>query len=226
VSVRGGYFAVRPASILHHPKFLALSLDELGAWLKVRALQELLNAPMSLDAVLHVGVLDVHVDQLIAQRLLDVLEDGTLQIHDIEDHSGKSPSDAPERVRERVQRHRAAPVTDVTTPVTTCNDPVTTPVTTCNDPVTDVTTCNDPVTDVTTPRHATPRHATPLHAITTPTPVESLKPREFANANPAMRPAPRTLPRETGQPGHWPSFEEAMSAKGDDLVSMVQGIAP
>jgi hypothetical protein len=105
--MRGGFFAVWPVAILQHDKFADLSLDQLGAWLRLRALQEMTGEPFTRKAAARLGVPEEALNALVSVRLLDVTEDERLGIHDIDEHRpARKPSDAPERVRERVGAFR------------------------------------------------------------------------------------------------------------------------
>ena len=111
---RGGWFRVYSRQVLHHSKFKTLTHAELGAWLDLRAAVDMLGGeplPDRTEALLRLRRRTKQagkiLDRLIAVRLLDVLEDGAIQIHDIEEHDRRYPSDAPERVKDRVTRHRA-----------------------------------------------------------------------------------------------------------------------
>lgn len=125
---RGRWFRVYSRQVLQHDKFRDLSHAELGAWLDLRAAVDLIDEPLAdrTEAVLRLRRRTKSpaklLNRLIECRLIDVLDDGRLAIHDLDDHDGRAPSDDPERIRERVARHRASrngvtsplPVTDVT----------------------------------------------------------------------------------------------------------------
>lgn len=112
---RGSWFRVYSRQIMVHPKFLALSHAELGAWLTLRSEADLLGGvpfPNRHVAILALrcrrGISERVLDRLIELRLLDLNSDGTIAFHDLADHDRPIyPSDARERVRERVARHRA-----------------------------------------------------------------------------------------------------------------------
>lgn len=112
---RGRWFRVYARQVRQHPKFRDLNVTQLGAWLVLRAEAELRDGecfPDRAEAVLTLrrrktprpaGMLD----GLVALALFDVQEDGRITVHDRADHDrGTYPSDDPERVRERVQKHR------------------------------------------------------------------------------------------------------------------------
>jgi hypothetical protein len=110
---RGGWFRIYSRQVLHHDKFRVLSHAELGAWLDLRAAVDMLGGeplPDRTEAILRLRRRTKSptkmLDCLIAVRLLDVNEDGSIGIHDLDEHDRRYPSDAPERIRERVTRHR------------------------------------------------------------------------------------------------------------------------
>lgn len=118
---RGGWFRVYSRQVLHHPKFKSLSHAEIGAWVDIRAAVDMLGGealPDRTEAILRLRRRTRNpvkiLDRLIEVRLLDVLEDGSIQIHDLEEHDRRYPSDAPEKVKARVNKHRAAKRNDVT----------------------------------------------------------------------------------------------------------------
>lgn len=120
---RGGWFRVYSRQVLHHPKFKGLSHAELGAWMDIRAAVDLMGGepmPDRTEAILRLRRRTRNpvkiLDRLIEVRLLDVLDDGSIQIHDLEEHDRRYPSDAPEKVKARVTKHRAAKRNDVTSP--------------------------------------------------------------------------------------------------------------
>lgn len=118
---RGGWFRVYSRQIVHHPKFRALSHAEVGAWLDIRAAVDMLGGeplPDRTEAILRLRRRTKNpsrlLDRLIEVRLLDVLDDGSIGIHDLDEHDRRYPSDAPERVKQRVQKHRSEKRNDVT----------------------------------------------------------------------------------------------------------------
>jgi hypothetical protein len=105
-----------------------------------------------------VELLNETLDKLERLRIIETNENGDITFINFSKRQYDNPSDRPEEVRKRVQKHRQAKhITNVTTrneDVTTCNEDVTTrneEVTTCNEDVTtcneEVTTCNDIDTD-------------------------------------------------------------------------------
>lgn len=121
VDPRGGWFRVYSRQVLHHPKFKGLSHAELGAWMDVRAAVDMMGGeplPDRTEAILRLRRRTKNpgkiLDRLIEVRLLDVLEDGSIQIHDLEEHDRRYPSDAPEKVKARVTKHRDRKRNDVT----------------------------------------------------------------------------------------------------------------
>jgi hypothetical protein len=108
-----------------------------------------------------VELLNETLDKLERLRIIETNENGDITFINFSKRQYDNPSDRPEEVRKRVQKHRQAKhITNVTTrneDVTTCNEDVTTrneEVTTCNEEVTtcneEVTTCNDIDTDTDT----------------------------------------------------------------------------
>jgi hypothetical protein len=125
VDPRGRWFRVYARQVRQHPKFRGLSLSELGAWLVIRSEAEILDAPLA-DRDEAIEVLrrhrgrPSHLDRLIEVRLLDVLEDGRIEIHDRDDHDRqKAPSDKPESTRQRKAQERSRKVTTRDASVTT-----------------------------------------------------------------------------------------------------------
>lgn len=120
---RGGWFRVYSRQVLHHDKFKSLSHAELGAWLDIRAAVDMLGGeplPDRTEAILRLRRRTKNpgrlLDRLIEVRLLDELAGGGIAIHDLDEHDRRYPSDAPERVRARVQKHREEKRNDVTPP--------------------------------------------------------------------------------------------------------------
>ena len=120
VDPRGGWFRVYSRQVLHHPKFKSLSHAELGAWMDIRAAVDMMGGepmPDRTEAILRLRRRTRNpvkiLDRLIEVRLLDVLDDGSIQIHDLEEHDRRYPSDAPEKVKARVTKHREKKRNDV-----------------------------------------------------------------------------------------------------------------
>ena len=110
---RGGWFRVYSRQVVQHEKFRGLSHAELGAWLDLRAAVDLLGGmPMAdrTEALLRLRRRTRNpsklLDRLIGVRLLDVLPDGGIAIHDLDEHDRRTASDDPARIRERVARYR------------------------------------------------------------------------------------------------------------------------
>jgi hypothetical protein len=113
---RGRWFRVYARSVRQHPKFKGMSLLDMGAWLALRSEAELRDKAKFLDREEAALVLRrrggtrcmAQVDRMISAGLFDLLEDGGVTVHDREDHDRpKYPSDDPEKVKERVKKHRA-----------------------------------------------------------------------------------------------------------------------
>jgi hypothetical protein len=98
-------------------KFTDLTLDQLGAWLRLRCGQEMTNEPFTRKAASRLGVSAEIVDVLREVRLLDDLDDDLLTIHDLdENRPQRKPSDAPEAIRIRVAEYRARKAAASVTP--------------------------------------------------------------------------------------------------------------
>lgn len=133
---RGRWFRVYARQVRQHPKFRDLSLLEIGAWTALRAEAELRDGAVFPDrdeallvlkrrSVARPGPL---LDALVRNGLFDLRDDGSIAVHDREEHDRpKYPSDDPEKVKERVARHREAKGNEPG------NDPVTSPVTNGNE---------------------------------------------------------------------------------------------
>jgi hypothetical protein len=122
VTPRGGFVAVWPVAVLQGDSFADLTLAQLGAWLRLRCAQEMLNEPFSRKAARRLGVSESIISILLGARLLDDLGDGLLTIHDIEDsRPHRKPSDAPEATRQRQTEYRARHPAAVPTPATRDN---------------------------------------------------------------------------------------------------------
>lgn len=112
---RGRWFRVYARSVRQHPKFRDLTGLELGAWTALRSEAELRDGAMFLDRADATIVLRRRrvpaparmLDRLLGLCLFDENADGTITVHDRADHDRpKYPSDDPEKVKERVQKHR------------------------------------------------------------------------------------------------------------------------
>ena len=112
---RGRWFRVYARSVRQHEKFRGMNLVELGAWMALRSEAELRDKAKFLDRDEAALVLRrrggtrclAMVDRMIEAGLFDLLEDGSIIVHDREDHDRpKYPSDDPEKVKSRVQKHR------------------------------------------------------------------------------------------------------------------------
>lgn len=113
---RGRWFRVYARQVRQHPKFRDLNVMQLGAWLTLRSEAELRDGSVfsgRSEAILMLrrrgcSRAAAMVDGLVALALFDLQEDGTLTVHDRADHDrGTFPSDDPDKVRERVQKHRS-----------------------------------------------------------------------------------------------------------------------
>lgn len=113
---RGRWFRVYARQVRQHPKFRDLNVTQLGAWLVLRAEAELRDGECFTDRAEALLILRRRhtprpagmLDGLVALTLFDVLEDGRITVHDRADHDRQPyPSDDPEKVRERVRRHRS-----------------------------------------------------------------------------------------------------------------------
>jgi len=131
---RGRWFRVYARMVGHHRKFRDLSAVELGSWTALRSECELRDGHLLTDKAdarlilrrRHVPAAAKVLDRLIELHLFDVAEDGSVSVHDREDHDRPPyPSDDPEKVRERVNRHRESKRNE---DVTSGNEKVTTPV--------------------------------------------------------------------------------------------------
>jgi hypothetical protein len=110
--IKRNWFAVE-ASFIDHPKWMALSWDERGKWLAVRALAERQPTACFKDAT-HLSTLLMKegdpnptetIERLTAVRLLDITADGCIVIHDMADYDSETSTG-------RVQRHRDSQETD------------------------------------------------------------------------------------------------------------------
>lgn len=131
---RGRWFRVYARQVRQHPKFRGLNMTQLGAWLTLRSEAELRDGAVFTDRAEAALMLKrrgcprpaAMVDGLIALRLFDERDDGALEVHDRADHDRQTfPSDDPDAVKERVQRHRKRKRNE---DVTSRNDSETTPV--------------------------------------------------------------------------------------------------
>jgi hypothetical protein len=102
--VRGGFFPIHLAVLLNGDGFPDVSLEALGAWLRLRGLGEFLGGPVSLKALAKVGVTPVMLDELQAASMATEA-DGSYEAVGMPLYI--KPSDAPERVRERMAASRA-----------------------------------------------------------------------------------------------------------------------
>jgi hypothetical protein len=122
-------------SIASHPKWLALTIEQRGAWITLichASVQEpdrwrfrdATHAALLLrrDGV---GEPEAMVNSLIEARWLDVTEDGRLEIHDHADWQ-RYPSNMPDATAERKRRSRSRGVTSSHESVTSGAEPVTT----------------------------------------------------------------------------------------------------
>lgn len=112
---RGRWFRVYARQIEEHAKFRDLTGVEIGAWTSLRAAAELRDRAIIRDRAEAVVVLRrrkiprpaLVLDRLIELHLFDVDEAGRISVHDRKDHDRPEyPSDDPEKVRERVAKHR------------------------------------------------------------------------------------------------------------------------
>lgn len=112
---RGRWFRVYARQIRDHQKFRNMTTVELGAWTVLRSEAELRDRAIIPDRAEAVLLLRRRrtprpasvFDRLVDLRLFDVDEDGRVTVHDRKDHDRPEyPSDDPEKVRERVRRHR------------------------------------------------------------------------------------------------------------------------
>jgi hypothetical protein len=110
--VRRHWFAIE-ASIIDHPKWMVLSWEDRGKWLAVRALAERQPSGEFKDWT-HLATLLTKegdpiagetVGRLVAAKLLDLRDDGSIVIHDMDSWN-------PSLSTERVRRHRERTETD------------------------------------------------------------------------------------------------------------------
>jgi hypothetical protein len=101
---RGGFFPIHVGVLLSGEQFPELSLAGLGAWVRLRGLCELSEAPAGRKALARCGVGDDELDQLVGSGLATET-DGAYQAVGMPGLSRK-PSDEPAAIRERVQRFR------------------------------------------------------------------------------------------------------------------------
>jgi hypothetical protein len=115
MSDKGRWFRVYARQVREHEKFRPMSALELGAWMSLRSEAELRDKAMFPDVEEAELVLKrrrcpnprAMVQRLVARRLFDVLDDGSLVVHDRADHDRPQyPSDSPEAVAERKRRSR------------------------------------------------------------------------------------------------------------------------
>lgn len=113
---RGRWFRVYAKQVRLHPKFRDLSTLELGAWTALRAEAELRDGAAFTDEEDALFILRrrktpkarVLLERLVSLRLFDRREDGTIAVHDRDDHDRpKAPSDEAEATRRRKAEERA-----------------------------------------------------------------------------------------------------------------------
>jgi hypothetical protein len=111
------WFRIFGPSLLTNPKWLALTMEERGAWITVMANASAMEPPWTFRDIAHVTALlrregaaeaESLIGRLIEERLLDVCGDSQIEIHDYDQWQVVYPSDRPEATRERKQRSRAA----------------------------------------------------------------------------------------------------------------------
>lgn len=130
------WFKVWGSGLQTNPKWLALSLEERGAWITLMTIASALEPAWRFQSAEHAGMLlgregadnaGALLDRLIEMRLFDLMDDDAVVVHDYSQWQ-KYPSDAPEATRERQRRSRAArapfPIEEVR--VTARHDSVTT----------------------------------------------------------------------------------------------------
>lgn len=108
--IKRNWFAVE-ASIIDNDKWMALSWDERGKWLAVRALAERQPTGDFKSGAYLAQLLrkegddepDATVQRLIEVRLLDVDEHGCVAIHDVTDYMSPTSTERVQRYRETVR---------------------------------------------------------------------------------------------------------------------------
>lgn len=107
-------------SSLGHPKFIGLSAAERGTWLVAVLLGDIAHPGLVHESAVLEKCPDATFERLYERQLLEHdSRPGWFRIHDLKQEGHVAPSQAPEAVKDRVRRHRAAQkvtdVTDVTT---------------------------------------------------------------------------------------------------------------
>ena len=126
------WFKVHSGKVKTHQKFRALDNAALGAWMRIRAEVDILDGEPLPDRDYADAVAQGDhgsVERLIDVGLLDLCDDGAVAIHDLDDWGRVGhvkPSDSPERVTERVRRHRERQRQNAETPDETPETPETT----------------------------------------------------------------------------------------------------
>jgi hypothetical protein len=112
---RGRWFRVYPRQVRQHDKFRSMTAAELGSWLALRSEAELRDGFVIADrdeALLilrrrHTPKPREMLDTMLGLHLFDELADGSIAVHDRDDHDRpRYPSDDPEEVRRRKQAER------------------------------------------------------------------------------------------------------------------------
>lgn len=101
---RGGYWPVFSVVLLNGDHFPALSLAALGAWVRIRSIEELNEGPASPDQVARLNLPRDVAEELLTSGV--VVEDVGGWRTDAMPPVHRKPSDEPAAIRERVARHR------------------------------------------------------------------------------------------------------------------------
>lgn len=110
------WFKVWGPSLANHHKWIAMTLEQRGAWISMLTLASCLEPPWTAfrgrdhltQLLTREGASDPLplIDRFVELTLLDELADGGLAIHDIAVWQPKYPSDEPAATRERKRRSR------------------------------------------------------------------------------------------------------------------------
>lgn len=103
---RGGYLALRIAVLLTGDSWTDLSVSALGAWVRIKATNDLTEEPVSLRAAERLGVSADNLAELEAAGLLEEA-DGMYSAGGMAGIKDPRPSDSPAAVAERMRRYRA-----------------------------------------------------------------------------------------------------------------------
>lgn len=110
------WFRIYGAALLLSPKWLVLSMEARGGWVTLMALASAMEPPGRFGSLDHAVRLlaregaekpEELLARLIECRLVDRLDNGSIELHDWADWQARYPSDEPQATRERQRRSRA-----------------------------------------------------------------------------------------------------------------------